>query len=215
MSDKPARSPLEYGILILLLLAVAMLIRRGACLPAREEARRIRCFSNLNQLAKGMATYLTEHGDNRWYPCPLGRGRNPRDYNGAEWLASLYWTGVIPDPGVFLCPSTRDANDNGRHLGATRAGALFGSQTVSYAGLHYYSLADGAGNPRPSALSDDLLPDTPMASDDTQGTINHGTADNGGMCVLFGSHIDWKTSAEIDLEHGVGQKGGLLWRLRN
>lgn len=44
----------------------------GMFLPAlarvREEARRIRARNNLNQIAKAMATYLNEHGDNRWYP---------------------------------------------------------------------------------------------------------------------------------------------------
>ena len=189
----------------------------------REMSRRTRCRSNLNQLAKGMATYLDPGGAGcgpRLFPYPLGRVRNLSDFNGAEWLASLYWTGVVPDPGVFLCPSSGDDNQAGRDLGSSRTCPAFGSQTVSYAGMHYYSGTDDKGNHVGGAIRDDFPPSMPMASDDTQGTINHGTADNGGMCVLFfDSHVDFKTNEEIDVEHGVGDDGSwpkkLLWQLRN
>jgi len=183
----------------------------------RTPARRIQCRNNLNQLAKAMAIYLYEQGDNRWYPCPLGRGLVAGDYNGAEWLASVYWTGVVPDPGVYICPSSPDTNHNGLDLGTFRAPATrFGSQTVSYAGMHYRSLTDGDGNPRPGAIEEDFPYNLPMACDDTQGVINHGSANNGYMSVLyFDSHVDGITNTEIDLERGVGRRPGLLWQLRN
>ena len=96
-----------FDVMFLLIIVIFVLaILAGMLLPAlaraREQARRIRCRNNLNHLAKGMATYLNEHGDNRVFPCPLGRGRKPKNYNGAEWLASLYWAGTVPDPGVFV-----------------------------------------------------------------------------------------------------------------
>ena len=182
----------------------------------REVSRRKRCAGNLNQLAKGMSMYTGELSGPRCYPCPLARGKDPNGYNGAEWLASLYWVGTVPDPGVFLCPTSGDDNQEGRDIGSSRAGPAFGSQTVSYAGMHYRSLTDTAGKPMPGAIPDYFPAAMPMASDDTQGTINHGTANNGGMCVLFfDSHVDWKTNEELDVEHAVGQKGGLLWQLRN
>ena len=183
----------------------------------RGPSRRIQCRNNLNQLAKGMAVYLYEHGDNRWYPCPLGRGLVVGDYNGAEWLAALYWTGVMPEPGVFICPSSPDDNHRGRDLGTFRAVASrFSSQTVSYAGMHYRSLTDDDGNPKPGAIEEDFPPNMPIACDDTQGVINHGSANNGYMSVLFfDSHVDGITNTEIDLERGVGAKPGLLWQLRN
>ena len=214
--------------LILVLLVVTLPLMLPALARAREEARRIRCRNNLNQLAKGMATYLVEHGDNRVFPCPLGRGRKPKDYNGAEWLASLYWAGTVPDPGIFLCPSTSDTNHRGKDIGKTRIAKAFGSQTVSYAGMHYRSLTDAKGKHIAAAIRDDFPPSMPMASDDTQGTINHGTRNNGGMCVLFfDSHVDFKTNTEIDLVKGVGahkplrldrfgrRLRPLLWQLRN
>lgn len=211
-------------LVVLVVVVFALLVLAGMILPALYRARepgphRPKCKSNLMVLALGMARYVNEYGDNAWYPCPLGRGRRPDDYNGAEWLASLYWTRAVPDPWVFLCPSSPDGNDGGRDIGKDRAAPTFGSQTVSYAGLHYYSLTDAAGKPKPGAIPASFPPDaaiTPMASDDTQGGINHGTREYGGMNVLFfDAHVEFKTNTEIDLENGVGQEGGLLWRLRN
>jgi len=58
-----------------LLPAGAMAIAAGVTLPAltraRTEARLIRDRNNLHQIALGCATYLNEHGDNRWYPKSL------------------------------------------------------------------------------------------------------------------------------------------------
>lgn len=208
--------------LIELLVVIAIIaILAGMLLPAlaraREEARRIRCKNNLNQLAKGFATYLNELGDNRFYPCPLGRGTDPDDYNGAEWLASLYWTGVLPEPGVYICPSSPDENHKGQDIGSHKAAAgKFGSQTVSYAGMHYRSLTDSAGDPRAGAILDDFPPNMPLGTDDTQGAINHGPVNNGHMCVVyFDSHVGGLSSTDVDLACGVGQRPGLLWQLSN
>jgi prepilin-type processing-associated H-X9-DG protein len=203
-------------------LVVAFVFAAIACLVyvslprPMQESRRIRCRNNLHQLAKGMATYLNEFGDNRWYPCPLGRGLRANSYSGAEWLATLHWVRTLPDPDVFICPSTEDTNHRGEDLGADRAiEGKFGSQTVSYAAMHYYSLTDDAGNPKPGAIEDNLPAHEPMASDDTEGSINHGER-SGGMTVLFfDSHVEFWPRERIDLERGVGMKGGPLWRLRN
>ena len=206
--------------LIELLVVIAIIaILAGMLLPAlaraREEARRIRCRNNLNQLAKGFATYLNEYGDNRFYPCPIGRMSG--DYNGAHWLASLYWTGVIPDPGVYVCPSSPDTNDSGKDMGTRVAPTEFGSQTVSYAGIHWKSVETANGG----AVRDDFPPNEAMGSDDTQGGINHGEADNGGMAILFfDSHVEFKTNTDIHLTLGVGDgfpgdQTKLLWRLKN
>ena len=72
-------------------------ILAGMLLPAlaraRTEARLIRDRNNLNQIAKGCATYLNEFGDNRWYPKSIGE---------------LFDRGVIPDKGVFVSPLDKD-----------------------------------------------------------------------------------------------------------
>jgi prepilin-type processing-associated H-X9-DG protein len=163
-----------------------------------------------------MATYLNEHGDNRFFPCPLGRtanGTGPDDYNGAEWLAALYWTGVVPDPGVFICPSSPDTNEEGIDIGTRLQAGTFGSQTVSYAGMHYSSDSN-----EPGAIRDDYPPNKPMGSDDTQGDINHGTLSNGGMSILFfDSHVEFRTNTELHLKEAVGDtsQDALLTELSN
>jgi len=207
-------------LLQVVIFIAVLVVLAGMFFPAlnncREPAHRILCRNNLNQLAKGMATYLNEFGDNRWYSYPLGRGLRRYDYCGSEWLASLYWTGVVPDPGVFLCPKTKDTNNDGADLGEHRAPSTFGPSSVSYAGMHLYSMTDEKGSAIPAAIPHDFPANRPMASDDTEGDVNHGTADNGGMAVLFfDSHVEFRTNTELDLEHAVGQKGGLLERLRN
>lgn len=228
----------RHGITVVDLAAVVAVVGLGAGLlmpgaVTREQWKRlqdrevdmaVKCRRQLNQIAKGMATYLNEHGDNRFYPCPLGRGRARGDYNGAEWLASLYWTGVIPDPSIFICPRTKDTNRKGRDLGTHHAiKKLFGSQTVSYAAMHYRSLTNRSGKPVGGAIRDDYPPNMPMASDDTQGTINHGprTVEGqiywpGGINILFvDSHVEHKRENDVSFRNSVGRKPGLLWQLRN
>jgi len=160
-----------------------------------------------------LATYINEHGDGRFWQCPLGRGVSPNTYNGAEWLASLYWVGIESDPSVYICPSSGDGNRDGIDIGLHTQAATFGSRTVSYAGMHYESGLLGAAA-RAGAIRDDYPPNKPMASDDTQGDINH----DGGMAILFfDSHVEFRTNTELDLEHAVGdtRPDALLKELSN
>ena len=203
------RGVIAHTVIVVLIVGALAGLLLPLLARRREEARRIRCRNNLNQLAKGMATYLDPHGENRFFPTPLGRTRNPNTYNGAEWLAALYWTGVIPDPGVFICPSTTDTNRDGLDLGSYTQAATFGSQTVSYAGMHYYSASEHMG----TAIRDDYPPNKPMGSDDTQGDSNH---DGWSVSVLFfDSHIESLLPSEGGPGNDVGQRGGLLGELEN
>ncbi|MFW6163399.1 MAG: type II secretion system protein [Planctomycetota bacterium] len=203
---------LLVGLLAGIVLPMVFRQRETTWYPAKACMRR-----NLRSLARGMALYLNDFGDNRWYACPLGRGTLPGEYNGAEWLATLYWVGVVADPTVFLCPLSDDTNHGGFDLGSRSAvPGRFGSQTVSYAGMHWRSLTDRSGRPTTGAVADDFPPNMPMASDDTQGSINHGRRDSRNMSVLFfDSHAEVMTADELDLRKSVGQAGGLLWQLRN
>jgi len=195
----------------------------------REGTIHMRCKDHLRQLSKGMATYLNECGDNRFYPWPAGRPgcgtvANPT-FGGAEWLATLYWTRIIPDPGTFICPSSSDSVGESPDLGSsgTPGGRPLLWSAVSYAamsdrsvGIYLTSKQNKAATYATSklAIRDDFPPNEPMASDDTQGPIHHGEADNGGMCVLFfDSHVEYWTHNRVDLETGVGQ--GDLCALRN
>ena len=199
------------------------------------DARRIRCRNNLNQLAKGMATYLNDYGDGYFYPWPSGRkgcggDGEKADFGGAEWLATLYWTHIVRRPSVFICPSSVDDNEDGADLGdggcsgsSFRAGpdGKLRPGAVSYAGYGADSVSTWQREKlkrEPSgrcvALRADAPRNEPMGSDDTEGTINHGKADNGGMAVLFfDSHVEFWTHTKVDLERGVGK--GELVALRN
>ena len=201
-------------LLLLVAVVVALVAMVAYALTwGREKARRDACSRNLAQLARGMEMYL---GWGHYFACPLGRGSKPNDFNGAEWLASLYWSGVMPDPLVFICPSSDDWNCNGLDIGTHVAAPTFGSRTVSFAGIHYRSLTRVDGSPFPCAIRLDYPTIMALASDDTQGSINHGPPRRGGMNVVyFSGRVEWKTHEEVDLECGVGQKGGLLWQLRN
>ncbi|MBM4037464.1 MAG: DUF1559 domain-containing protein [Planctomycetes bacterium] len=198
---------------------------------AREEARRIQCRRNLTHLATGMVTYTGEYGDNRFYPWLAGRpgcgtAANPQ-FGGAEWLASLHWGRypIVPDPLVYVCPSSADDNEKGVLLGSIGCpgGKPLPPQAVSYAGMHdrsvgiYVASKRGRGASYATsklAIRDDFPPDVPMACDDTEEPINHGSRDNGGMNVLFfDSHVEWWTHERVDLERGVGT--GELVHLRN
>ncbi len=201
----------------------------AALAPAREEARRIRCRNNLNQLAKAMADYMSEP----WYPWPAGRPgcgtkANP-DFGGAEWLATLYWTNIVPDPSVFNCPSSPDNNGNGRKLGSRGCpgNTRLSPDAVSYAGMGDVSIGVWLAT-RPDlttygrrelltskmAIRADFPGTAPMACDDTQEPINHWKKGSGGMSVVFfDAHVEFWTHERVDLEHGVGT--GELVHLRN
>ncbi|MBM4040250.1 MAG: hypothetical protein FJ290_17225 [Planctomycetes bacterium] len=205
------------GILLLLVWLVFLPLRRHAI-----EARQARCRQNLNQLSRGVATYLNECGDGRFLMYPLGQGRTADDFTGAEWLASLYWswTQVIPDPGVFLCPNAGDGNSGGKDIGRYGPPPTFGSRTVSYAGLHHRSFIGPDG--LPIAIHEDIPPIEPLASDDTEGTLNHSDWGYSGMNVLFyDAHAEFIPSDRLDPRAAVGATGPpvrpqpLLWRLRN
>ena len=241
MTRRKALALVEVLVVVAILGAVAALVVYLIA-GEREEARWLRCRQNLQQLAKGMATYTSEYGENRFYPWPTGRvgcgsteDANAADFGGAEWLASLYWCREwthVTDPSLFICPSSMDSNADGRDLGyygcrgpGFQAGpdGKLKPDAVSYAGMAATSIGVyedkklGRGTPTSkSAIRDDFPPNEPMACDDTEGTINHpsGLWRRGGMNVIFfDTRVEFWPPDKVDLEHGVGK--GELVHLRN
>lgn len=225
-----SRSGLKLSHILVLVLVGVLVILAGLFRAERprpaEESVRINCRHNLNEIAKGMATYLDEFGDGCWYPWPAGRPgcgtvAEP-NFGGAEWLATLYWTRIVPDVRYFVCPASGDSNKAGKLLGADGCpgGERLAPRAVSYAGFGHTSVAVYQReklNRKPTsllAITKDFPPDEPMACDDTQAPINHGERDNGGMAILFfDTHVEYWTHTKICPEHGVGQ--GELVHLRN
>ena len=90
------KTPLRRVIIFLVVAAVVALVAIWAdhlFARAREEARRIRCRNNLNQIAKALAAYLDQCGGQRYYPPNLG---------------VLVDSGVMPDPYILVCPDDAD-----------------------------------------------------------------------------------------------------------
>lgn len=208
-------------------LAVGLWLLCYAIQSSREEAMRIRCRNCLNQLAKGVWTYCGEFSEERFVLWPVGRAgcgtKADPQVGGAEWLATLYWTKIIPDPGVFLCPASPDDNAEGRELGdrGCPGNRPLSEDAVSYAGMgdrsvgiYLVSKQGKAASYATSKLAvrDDFPPDEPMACDDTEGGINHGSARTMNV-LFFDSHVEYWTRDRVDPERGVGR--GELCAMRN
>ena len=199
-------------------LTCIVVVLAGMLLPAlsmaREEARQLNCKNNLKQLGTALQQYLDGPGGHRYFPYPTqdqkfikpGEGTVSKGsgFSGASFLAALYWSGVLTEPNIFICPSTSDDNCEGAALGKTFSGAggpdgsagppgwnaLFDAEGshVSYAARAQWTM------PRGMPLTDRLPADTVIASDDTQGAANHSR----GFCVLYNdTHVDFVNTDKV------------------
>ena len=197
------------------------LILAGMLIPAlgkaREEARQLKCKNNLKQLGTALQQYLDGPGGHRYFPYPAndtnfvrpGQGNITKGtgFSGASFLAALYWSGVITEPNIFICPSTSDDNFNGAALGGSfdgyscppndRPGYNSNFEKdgthVSYAAKAQWTM------PKGMPLTDRLPSDTVIASDDTQGGENHSN----GFCVLYNdTHVDFINTTKVSTGAG-------------
>lgn len=211
------RDVVAVAILSLCVAVILGQLTTVTCARDRAAARRIRCRDNLRALARGMFAYSDTLEGGVYLSFPLGRGVVPHDFTGAEWLASLYWTGFVPESETFLCPVSTDDNHGGADLGRERAPmGRFGPTTVSYAGLHYATLTSRVGSSEAVLPRHSFPESSPMACDDTEGPVNHARDSDGGMNVaFFDGHVQFRTGTQLDVEKAVGLKGGLLEGLGN
>ena len=203
----------------------------AALSTSRELAHTLSCKGNLKQLGIALVQYIDERGDHRYYPYPAGRPGVPNDYSGKEFLAMIWWTDLVSEAGIFLCPSSTDDNRSGADLGvrdgqylATDRGGIGQISTATPAEVpkprwakydpknnHYISYASKGwkvsytpGTGKREALTDQFPSDTVIASDDTVGQPNHRR----GFCVLFAdSHVDFLSDAKYIVTEENGAVG--------
>ena len=161
--------------LAILLALIAILV--GVLLPAlarrREQSLNGRCRNNLRQLGTGMIQYIDQFGKGRYYTWP---GPRKASFNGAQWIASMYWVSLLNEPDLYLCRATADGNDSGGNLG--RRFTSLGPADVSFAGR------DGMMG----VIMDKMRSNTMMMTDDTEGRRNHS---DGVTLLYFDAHVEW------------------------
>jgi len=171
-----------FTLVDLAILIVLIVILAGVLLPAlnsrgsRGCSRKMHCKNNLRQLGTGMIQYIDQYGKGRYYTWP---GPRKASFNGAQWIASMYWVSLLNEPDLFICPSSVDDNDSGGELG--RRFTSLSSIGVSYAGR------DGMMG----ALIDKMASNTLMMSDDSDDPPNH---DDGVNLLYFDAHVEWSQS---------------------
>jgi len=144
---------------------------------AREEARKMSCKGRLRHLGTAMIQYIDQFGKGRYYTWP---GPQKASFNGAQWIASMYWTSLLNSPGLYICPSSRDDNERGGRLG--RRFTALRAQDVSYA----------SRNGMLGAIEHRMPSNTMMMSDDTEGRPNHR---DGVNLLYFDAHVEWSQMA--------------------
>ncbi|MDP6113827.1 MAG: hypothetical protein QGG53_18360 [Planctomycetota bacterium] len=175
MNGRRAFTLVDLAILAGLIVLVGMLL--PALVRSREHSGHHRkCKNNLRQLGTGMIQYIDQYGKGRYYSWP---GTQKASFNGAQWIATMYWTSLLNEPDLYLCPFSVDDNDDGGELG--RRFTVLRSIDVSYAGR------DG----RMGAIVDKMPSNTLMMCDDSEGPPNH---DDGVNLLYFDAHVEWSSS---------------------
>ncbi|MDP6113826.1 MAG: hypothetical protein QGF00_15240 [Planctomycetota bacterium] len=193
MIAKSKRKPEAFTLIDLGVLLLVLVVLAGVVLPmfARHNchrgSRKMKCKNNLRQLGTGMIQYIDQYGKGRYYTWP---GTQKASFDGAQWIASMYWTSLLNEPDLYLCPSSADDNDDGGELG--RRFTALRDIDVSFAGR------DG----RMGVIVDKMPSNTLMMCDDAEDPPNH---DGGVNLLYFDAHVEWTSSISSAATGGAGK----------
>jgi len=197
-----------FTIIELLVVIAIIAILAGMLLPAlgkaRSEANKVKCKSNLAQLAKAMNMYLLKFGDNSMFALPADK------FRGDSWLCSLYWTDLVSEPKLFLCPGTSDNAGMPKDVdAAVTAGGLDNANAVDPEAISYAGLCKGitgkAYRNTSSFTESAISPSTSaFACDDTEGSANHS---DGVNISFFDGHVEFLAGKTAETYDKVGVDG--------
>ncbi|MEM8873360.1 MAG: hypothetical protein AAGD32_03780 [Planctomycetota bacterium] len=237
---------LILGIVVVLL---AIVVPYAAAF--REGARRVECVDQLRQIRDGLDRYIltnidyprvTYAPDSAGYtaftgtddaePFVQGAGEDVQsnDVTASLWL--LMRSALVPDPGVFVCPSTWDTadpltNKDGVRVGPAERGNFRGPGNLSYSYANPFSMAEQFGLkqdnlPGGFALMADMNPGTgvdgifPVPSDATAGQFaaanspNHNRA---GQNVLYADgSVRWHATPYVGFAYAPAkEEAAAVW----
>lgn len=180
-----------FTIIELLVVIAIIAILAGMLLPAlgraRDEARKVRCASNLAQIGKAANMYQLAFGGGSSYPEPGAV------FRGTEFLGSLYWTNLIKEPKVFSCPATSYTGV----MPASFAGDGVGFEQVSYAG-RCRGIAGGFAyrNTLHDLTENAMTGASALASDRLATAGSDSNHRDGVNVVFFDSHVEFFPDAQ-------------------
>ena len=183
---------IAVGVGSIAVLAILAGLLLPALSKAREEARKLKCRNNLKQLATALNQYIDHMGGSRFLPYIENQ------QTGAEFLVAVYWSGIVDEPRLYICPSSSDDNNLGADLGSSRNDPTRATRSDWERACSYASRLRGPGQ-RP--LTDTFPAATALACDDTEGKPHHC-----GLNVIF---FDTHAEFFMDLDPGPGADGAV------
>ena len=199
-----------FTIIELLVVIAIIAILAGMLLPAlgkaRDEARKVKCSSNLKGLAQAMNLYLNKYGGTTMFAVPA------HTFRGDAWLVSLYWCQIITEPKLFLCAGTDDGQTLQSTQPATLDAASVNPFACSYAGLCHGVTGTLAHRSTDVFTETGLTQASAIASDDSEGATNHS---DGMNVVYLDSHVEFKPGQASDTYVLIGAQGGAYEYLDN